>query len=126
MFLRIASEEPARAARTRTLLGAKDYLFSWLTGQAITDPSTATGFGCCGLEAGHWSADVLTAATEVAARYAGSGRDRDEISGGCAGRGRLPAVPPLLAATATTPPPADLAARLGCTPVAGSVGAAPP
>ena len=112
MFLRLVDEEPDRAVATRTLLGAKDYLFWWLTGHAATDPSTATGFGCFGLEAGDWSPDVLAAAEEAIAR--------SDVSGGW----RLPAVPPVRAATATKPLRADVAARLGCTQVPVCVGAA--
>jgi xylulokinase len=112
MFLRLVDEEPDRAVATRTLLGAKDYLFWWLTGHAATDPSTATGFGCFGLEAGDWSPDVLAAAEEAIARH--------EVSGGW----RLPAVPPVLAATATRPLRADVAARLGCPQVPVCVGGA--
>ena len=62
MFARIAAAEPDRAAATAALLGAKDYLFGWLTGQAATDPSTATGFGCYDLRTGKWDGSVLRAA----------------------------------------------------------------
>ncbi|HEX9517337.1 MAG TPA: FGGY family carbohydrate kinase [Streptosporangiaceae bacterium] len=124
MFLRIADEEPARAARTSTLLGAKDYLFSWLTGQAITDPSTAAGFGCFGLKAGDWSPAVLTAAAETAARDAGDGHGREDVSSGRSACGRLPALPPVLAATATRPLRPEVAARLGCEQLPVCVGAA--
>ena len=43
MALRLAAREPERVAAARYLLGAKDYLFGVLTGELLTDPSTATG-----------------------------------------------------------------------------------
>ena len=56
MFERLRRAEPERAARTRTLVGAKDYLFRLLTGELCTDPSTAAGFGGYDLSAGAWGA----------------------------------------------------------------------
>lgn len=55
MFLRLIRVEPERARATRTLLGAKDELFRWLTGELATDPSTAAGYGCFDLTTGGWS-----------------------------------------------------------------------
>jgi xylulokinase len=66
MYLRVADRDPSRAADTHMLLGAKDWLFSWLTGAALTDPSTATGVGAYQLEPGTWMDDVLDAAAEIA------------------------------------------------------------
>ena len=54
MFAWMRTHDPERAARTTTVLGAKDYLFAWLTGELLTDPSTATGYGCYGLAEGDW------------------------------------------------------------------------
>jgi len=105
MFMRLASADPGRAGATRALLGAKDYLLWWLTGHGATDPSTATGFGCFGLEASDWDPDVLAAAEDTVG-------------------GRLPALPPVLPATATRTLRADLAARLGCGQIPVCVGAA--
>ena len=106
MFLRLVETEPHRAAATATLLGAKDYLFGWLTGQVATDPSTATGFGCFGLDAGRWDEAVLAA---------------------CAARGRARPAPSRPAAGAaasmTRPLRADVAARLGCGQVPVCLGA---
>lgn len=42
-----------------TLAGAKDYLFSRLTGALLTDPSTASGSAAYDLTAGAWSAEIL-------------------------------------------------------------------
>ncbi|HEX5189650.1 MAG TPA: FGGY-family carbohydrate kinase [Streptosporangiaceae bacterium] len=105
MFLRLRDREPDRAAATRTLLGAKDYLFWWLTGEAVTDPSTATGFGAYSLSAGDWDAGILAAAASLAG-------------------GDLPALPPVLPTSAVRSLRATVAARLGCPPIPVCVGAA--
>ena len=105
MFLRLVETEPARAAVTAILLGAKDYLFGWLTGQVATDPSTATGFGCFGLETGQWDAGALAAAAARAGRL-------------------LPALPPVLPSAATRPLRSGVAARLGCGQIPVCLGAA--
>lgn len=101
MFLRLAETEPARAAATTTLLGAKDYLFGVLTGRVATDPSSAAGFGCYQLETGRWDGEVLAAA----------------------GR-KLPALPALRPSTATGPLRAEAAAWLGCGQIPVCLGAA--
>jgi xylulokinase len=105
MFLRLHRYEPGRAAATRTLLGAKDYLFWWLTGEAVTDPSTATGFGAYGLQAGDWDEGILAAAASLAG-------------------GQLPALPPVLPSSAVRPLRAQVAASLGCPRIPVCVGAA--
>jgi len=61
MAMRIADEEPRRAAATALILGAKDFLFGWLTGVWATDPSTASGYGCYDLAEGRWLPEVVTA-----------------------------------------------------------------
>ena len=58
MFQRIVEEEPARAYATTAICSAKDYLFSQFTGELATDPSTAAGFGCYGLETGSWLPEI--------------------------------------------------------------------
>lgn len=68
MLLRLARAEPERLARSAQVLGAKDWLFAQLTGEAITDPSTATGYGCYELSTGRWLPQVLEAAAELAAQ----------------------------------------------------------
>jgi xylulokinase len=67
MFLRLANDDPARGRAVATLCSAKDYLFGELTGVILTDPSTAAGFGCYGIEAGSWIPEVLEAAAGLAA-----------------------------------------------------------
>jgi xylulokinase len=104
MFLRLRAAEPGRAVATRALLGAKDYLFSWLTGQAATDPSTATGAGAYRLRGGGWDDEILAAAASIA--------------------GPLPALPPVLPSSAVLPLRAEIASRLGCAPVPVCLGAA--
>lgn len=44
----------ASAGTTVTVAGAKDYLFQALTGELLTDPSTAAGYGCFDLDNGRW------------------------------------------------------------------------
>jgi sugar (pentulose or hexulose) kinase len=59
MALRLAAREPDRVRAARYLLGAKDYLFGVLTGEVLTDPSTATGTGCYDLADGGWIAEAV-------------------------------------------------------------------
>jgi xylulokinase len=61
MALRLAAREPERIGAARHLLGAKDYLFGLLTGEPLTDPSTAAGFGCYDLAEDAWIADAIPA-----------------------------------------------------------------
>ncbi len=62
MYAWLVEHEPALAPRVGRLLGAKDYVFWWLTGEYATDPSTASGFGCYGLASGAWLHEVAAAA----------------------------------------------------------------
>ncbi|MGA2529307.1 MAG: FGGY family carbohydrate kinase [Acidimicrobiales bacterium] len=94
MFQRLAEEEPDRATNTAAICSAKDYLFSYLTGMLATDPSTAAGFGCYGLESGDWRPEVLAAADA-------------QLPGG------LPELPAVLAAKTTRPLKAGVASDLG-------------
>jgi sugar (pentulose or hexulose) kinase len=43
----------------QVLLSAKDYLFAVLTGTLLTEPSTASGYGCYDFDAGNWSDELL-------------------------------------------------------------------
>ncbi len=104
MFMRLREAEPDRAAATRTLLGAKDYLFWWLTGHAATDPSTATGFGAYDLLDNAWHGGILDAAASLA--------------------GPLPDLPPVWPAAAVRPLRAEIAGRLGCAQLPVCLGAA--
>src|SRR5947207_6234287 len=108
MFLRVADDEPARAATVTRLLAAKDYLFGWLTGEIATDPSTAAGFGCYRLEASAWDGDVIAAAAALAGPAVPV----------------LPSLPPVLPSTACRPLRGELAHRLGCGRIPVCLGAA--
>ena len=92
MYLRLARAAPQAARRARRLLGAKDWLFWRLTGEPATDPSTASGFGCYGLEAGAWLEDVVAAAGGLFDATAGAAAS----PGGHPGLPALPAVLPSL------------------------------
>jgi xylulokinase len=105
MFLRLAGDEPARAAAAGMLLGAKDYLFGWLTGEVATDPSTAAGYGCYQLEAGCWDDEVLALARQL------TGTD-------------LPALPPVRPSASWRPLRGEIAASFGCGQIPVCVGAA--
>ena len=114
MFLRLIGEDPVRAQETTIVLGAKDYLFGWLTGDVATDPSTATGFGCLTLQASEWNEGILAAAASVKASQSGPGRRR----------GQMPVLPPVLPATTTRPLRPGLAVRFGCDRIPVCLGAA--
>jgi xylulokinase len=105
MYLRVAATDPGRAAVTATLLSAKDYLYSRLTGQAVTDPSTASGFACYDLSTSAWHEGIVAVATEQAGRV-------------------LPALPPVAAPGSSLPLLPALADRLGCEQVPVCLGAA--
>ncbi|HTU07378.1 MAG TPA: FGGY family carbohydrate kinase [Trebonia sp.] len=106
MFARIARVDPARAGATAAIASAKDYVFGWLTGELLTDPSTASGYGCYELAHDVWNAEV------VAAAGLGPGRGKSP---------RLPAVGPSDTSRALR---ADTAARLGCPRIPVVLGAA--
>ena len=97
MFAWMRRHDTARAERTATLMSAKDYLFMWLTGYVLTDPSTATGYGCYGLETGTWLPHLAAVAGVTPA-------------GGRAGR---PGLPPIVPSAETRPLLPELAAALG-------------
>jgi xylulokinase len=105
MFLWLRQHDPHRAAAAAHVLGAKDYLYWWLTGEYATDPSTASGFGCYGLAAGDWLAGVSEAARVGAYGSADTARVR---GGATAGR---PALPAVLPSTTEQPPPASACRR---------------
>lgn len=65
MYLGLLARDPATPP-VRHLLGAKDWLLAWLTGQIATDPSTATGVGAYRLADGRWHQGLLDAAADLA------------------------------------------------------------
>ena len=98
------------AAAHRRLLGAKDYLFAWLTGELATDPSTAAGYRL--LRAGDRRVDR---------RGPGRGRRRTGRSlPDCARPCCPPPAPPLRAEAATR---LGLPAGLPVVPGRGRLGA---
>jgi xylulokinase len=105
MFAHLAATDPGRVRGARWLLGAKDYLFHWLTGTVATDPSTAAGSGCYELSTGRWHAPALAAARELASMA-------------------VPGLPHVLPSTAVRPLRKQATAALGCGPVPVCVGAA--
>ena len=60
-FRWLVENQPERARLTRWVVGAKDLLFLWLTGQLATDPSTATGFGAFDIHGGSWDSELCQA-----------------------------------------------------------------
>ena len=56
MFAWLAGTTPSAPSRTALLLGAKDYLFSWLTGQSRPTPARPAGYGCYDLDRRTWMA----------------------------------------------------------------------
>ncbi|HEX9033353.1 MAG TPA: FGGY-family carbohydrate kinase [Streptosporangiaceae bacterium] len=118
MFVRLAVAEPARAAATTAVLGAKDYFFGQLTGQVATDPGTAAGFGCYQLATGQWDADVLAAGSAQAAQASHAGMPGP---GGSSGLAAL--LPPIRPTTMTAPLRPEIAARLGCAQIPVCLGA---
>ncbi|MEY4312167.1 MAG: hypothetical protein RLZZ571_937 [Actinomycetota bacterium] len=59
MWLRLKQVDPTRCANTKYLAGAKDFIFAQFTGKLITDPSTATGFGCFDLTTEKWIDELI-------------------------------------------------------------------
>lgn len=86
MFARIAERDPDAAARTGRIVGAKDYLFAQLTGELLTDPSTAAGSGVYDLRSGDYA------------------------------RGPWPELPPIAASSETRPLDAGVARLVGAIP----------
>ncbi len=97
MYAWIRKNDPARAARTVLILGAKDFLFSWLTGHVATDPSTASGYGAYDLTSGRWAPEVVALAGAA-------------VTGGGPGN---PGLPPVVPSAATQPLAPELGRDLG-------------
>lgn len=68
MLACLEQRRPDAAAGIARIAGAKDYLLWWLTGEWLTDPTTATGYGCYDLRAGTWAAGVMEAAAALQRR----------------------------------------------------------
>lgn len=57
----LRSQEPQAYTQVRLVLLPKDYLGYVLTGEAVTEPSDASGVGCLHLADRRWDLDILTA-----------------------------------------------------------------
>lgn len=57
----LRAEEPQAYAQVRQILLPKDYLGYVLTGEAVTEPSDASGVGCLNLTKREWDTDLLDA-----------------------------------------------------------------
>jgi gluconokinase len=82
--------EPELAAEVRWWLGMKDLVLIALTGELVTECSSASGSGLYALATGRWDAEALELA----------GIDRDQL-------------PPIASPTATRPLTREMAARTG-------------
>ncbi|MFM7698201.1 MAG: FGGY-family carbohydrate kinase [Limnohabitans sp.] len=61
-IMHLRDHEPAHFQRTtRVLVGAKDFIIFGLTGQAVTDPTTAATTGMYNFDSGCWASEWLTA-----------------------------------------------------------------
>ncbi len=98
MFRWIERQEPARAERATWILGAKDHLFSRLTGEVATDPSTAAGFGCYSLATGRWNSELAGAAATKLPPVESSSFTRGLWADAAAALGLPPGIPVYLGA----------------------------
>jgi xylulokinase len=62
MYKWIAEYKPEILARPHYILSAKDYLYCWMCGEAITDPSTASGFAVYNINTGDWDQELCSEA----------------------------------------------------------------
>jgi len=62
LFAWVLRHDHRRASATALVCGAKDFLFRRLTGESLTDPGTATGYGCYDLRAGAWAPGIAALA----------------------------------------------------------------
>lgn len=65
MLIRRHDADPHLLEQAAWAMGAKDYLFWWLTGTRATDPSTAAGYGAYGLLTGRWLPEILGPTAEL-------------------------------------------------------------
>jgi xylulokinase len=63
MFSRLKNSRNPLLSEVTTIAGAKDYLFWFLTGELLTDPSTAAGYGAYDLDRRGWNGAVLEQAS---------------------------------------------------------------
>jgi sugar (pentulose or hexulose) kinase len=94
MLARLGRVDPERVRRSTWLLGAKDFLHWWLTGEPATDPSTAAGFGAHELVTGSWNESMSQALSSLL-------------------RGLAPRLPPVRPSVSRRTLRPELAAELG-------------
>jgi xylulokinase len=58
MMTGLSARRPDLAQVANSVAGAKDFVFCWLTGELLTDPSTAAGYGCFDLASGAWDREL--------------------------------------------------------------------
>jgi sugar (pentulose or hexulose) kinase len=80
--------------------GAKDYLFRVLTGDLLTDPSTASGYGAYDLHTESWDASILSAASVSAVPDVAASRDSRPLAVRVAERWGCPAGIPVVVGAA--------------------------
>lgn len=59
MYLWLKNHQPERIKGVDRILSAGDYLYTWLTGQFATSPSSASGYGVYDLSRGDWNEDLI-------------------------------------------------------------------
>lgn len=62
MYKWIAEHKPGILKKTHYILSAKDYLYYWMCGKAVTDPSTASGFAVYNINTGSWDRELCSEA----------------------------------------------------------------
>jgi xylulokinase len=63
MFAWASENLPSSIPKRPLALSAKDYIHLWLSGAAVTDPSTASGFGLYSLEKEEWDGELCREAS---------------------------------------------------------------
>ena len=58
MYRWVGEHKPELLKQPHDILSAKDYLYYWMCGRAITDPSTASGFAVYNLHTGGWDREL--------------------------------------------------------------------
>lgn len=58
MYQWVRENQPELLEKNPKILSAKDYLYHWLCGAAVTDPSTASGFAVYNINTGTWDPEL--------------------------------------------------------------------
>jgi xylulokinase len=62
MYQWIRENKPELLEHPHQILSAKDYLYYWMCGKAVTDPSTASGFAVYNINKGEWDSELCSEA----------------------------------------------------------------